>query len=126
MPPHAVRSHINPHTSWRNLTQSLSQLERDIHLQQSPSEALGILKHISVLIDTSSDDEMLSLTKTSIGTEFVMCWSKLTCRFAFQAVRIASLTGYTRRKLKMQADFENRILQRGRLARAQWGPKWDE
>lgn len=50
-------------------------------------EALEIVKRISVPIDTSNDEEMLSLIKTSIGTKFVMRWSDLMCKLALQAVR---------------------------------------
>jgi len=50
-------------------------------------EALEIIKRISIPIDTSSDEEMLSLIKTSIGTKFVIRWSDLMCRLALQAIR---------------------------------------
>lgn len=54
-------------------------------------EALEIVKRISVPIDTTSDDEMLSLIKTSIGTKFVSRWSDLMCKLALQAVRTVAL-----------------------------------
>ncbi|KII93155.1 hypothetical protein PLICRDRAFT_35340 [Plicaturopsis crispa FD-325 SS-3] len=76
------------------LAQSLSQLERDIHpvviisaYNKALKEALEIIKRISVPIDTSNDEEMLALIKTSIGTKFVMRWSDLMCKLALQAVR---------------------------------------
>lgn len=76
------------------LAQSLSQLERDIHpvviisaYNKALKEALAIVNRISVPIDTSSDEEMLSLIKTSIGTKFVARWSDLMCHLALQAVR---------------------------------------
>ena len=50
-------------------------------------EALEIIKRISIPIDTSSDEEMLALIKTSIGTKFVIRWSDLMCRLALQAIR---------------------------------------
>lgn len=50
-------------------------------------EALEIIKRISIPIDTSNDEEMLALIKTSIGTKFVMRWSDLMCKLALQAVR---------------------------------------
>ena len=50
-------------------------------------EALEIVKRISIPIDTSDDDAMLSLIKTSIGTKFVSRWSELMCKLALQAVR---------------------------------------
>ena len=50
-------------------------------------EALEIIKRISIPIDVSDDEQMLSLIKTSIGTKFVMRWSDLMCRLALQAVR---------------------------------------
>ncbi|KIJ64976.1 hypothetical protein HYDPIDRAFT_89862 [Hydnomerulius pinastri MD-312] len=76
------------------LAQSLSQLERDIHpvviisaYNKALKESLEIIKRISVPINTSSDEEMLSLIKTSIGTKFVARWSDLMCHLALQAVR---------------------------------------
>ncbi|PBL01976.1 T-complex protein 1 [Armillaria gallica] len=76
------------------LAQSLGQLERNIHpvviisaYNKALKEALEIIKRISVPIDTSDDEEMLALIKTSIGTKFVMRWSDLMCKLALQAVR---------------------------------------
>jgi T-complex protein 1 subunit gamma len=76
------------------LAQSLSQLERDIHpvviisaYNKALQEALAIVQRISVPIDTSNDDAMLALIKTSIGTKFVARWSDLMCSLALQAVR---------------------------------------
>lgn len=76
------------------LAQSLSQLERDIHpvviisaYNKALKEALAIIQRISKPIDTSNDDEMLALIKTSIGTKFVMRWSDLMCKLALEAVR---------------------------------------
>lgn len=51
------------------------------------TEALEIVKRISIPIDTSDDDAMLSLIKTSIGTKFVSRWSELMCKLALDAVR---------------------------------------
>ncbi|KAH7907992.1 chaperonin Cpn60/TCP-1 family [Hygrophoropsis aurantiaca] len=79
------------------LAQSLSQLNRDIHpvviisaYNKALTHALEIIDSISIPIDTSNDDEMTSLIKTSIGTKFVSRWSDLMCRLALQAVRIVS------------------------------------
>ena len=76
------------------LAQSLSQLERDIHpvviisaYNKALKASLEIINKISIPINTTSDDEMLSLIKTSIGTKFVARWSDLMCRLALQAVR---------------------------------------
>jgi T-complex protein 1 subunit gamma len=76
------------------LAQSLSQLERDIHpvviisaYNKALKETLEIIKRISIPIDTTNDEEMLALIKTSIGTKFVMRWSDLMCKLALQAVR---------------------------------------
>ncbi|KAI0088938.1 T-complex protein 1 [Irpex rosettiformis] len=80
------------------LAQSLSQLERDIHpvviisaYNKALKEALEIVKRISIPIDTSSDEDMLSLIKTSIGTKFVSRWSELMCKLALEAVRTVAL-----------------------------------
>lgn len=79
------------------LAQSLSQLERDIHpvviisaYNKALKEALEIINRISIPIDTSDDEAMLSLIKTSIGTKFVMRWSDLMCKLALHAIRIVA------------------------------------
>ncbi|KAH8111983.1 T-complex protein 1 [Phellopilus nigrolimitatus] len=76
------------------LAQSLPQLERSIHpvviisaFNKALSAALDVIDRISIPIDTASDDDMLALIKTSIGTKFVVRWSELMCRLALQAVR---------------------------------------
>lgn len=53
-------------------------------------EALEIVKRISIPIDTSSDEDMLALIKTSIGTKFVSRWSDLMCKLALHAVRVVA------------------------------------
>ena len=79
------------------LAQSLSQLERNIHpvviisaYNKALQTALEIVSRISVPIDTSDDDQMLALIKTSIGTKFVIRWADLMCRLALDAVRTVS------------------------------------
>ncbi|KAE9410610.1 T-complex protein 1 [Gymnopus androsaceus JB14] len=79
------------------LAQSLSQLERDIHpvviisaYNKALKEALSIINQISIPINTESDEEMLSLIKTSLNTKFVVRWSELMCKLALHAVRIVA------------------------------------
>ena len=57
------------------LVQSLLQLERDIHpvviisaYNKALKEALDIVQQISIPIDVNDDDQILSLIKTSMGT----------------------------------------------------------
>ena len=78
--------------------QSLSQLERDIHpvviiraYTKALAEALRIVNAISIPIDTSSDEQMLSLIKTSIGTKFSVRWSDLMCKLALEAMRTVAI-----------------------------------
>ena len=56
-------------------------------MNKALKESLEVLQSISVPIDTSSEKEMLSLIKTSIGTKFVTRWSDLMCKLALDAVR---------------------------------------
>ncbi|KAG6370314.1 TCP-1/cpn60 chaperonin family-domain-containing protein [Boletus reticuloceps] len=58
------------------LAQSLAQLERDIHPVVIISAYNKALKE-SLEINTSSDEEIFSLIKMSIGTKFVARWSDL-------------------------------------------------
>lgn len=90
----SAHSHPSSHVAGEILAQSLSQLERDIHpvviisaYNKALKEALAIIQKISVPIDTNDDEAMLALIKTSIGTKFVVRWSKLMCQLALTAVR---------------------------------------
>lgn len=97
------------------LAQSMAPLERSIHpvviisaFNKALKEALEIIERISIPIDTSNDDEMLSLIKTSIGTKFVVRWSDLMCRLALQAVRTVAQAdaGITTVDIKRYARVE--------------------
>ena len=73
--------------------QYLSRMERDVHpvviicaYMKALAEALRIVNAISIPIDTSSDEQMLSLIKTSIGTKFSVRWSDLMRKLALEAV----------------------------------------
>jgi T-complex protein 1 subunit gamma len=89
-----IASRLKLHEAGEVLAHSLALLERDIHpvviisaYNKALKEALEIIERISIPIDTSNEEEMLALIKTSIGTKFVMRWSDLMCKLALQAVR---------------------------------------
>jgi T-complex protein 1 subunit gamma len=97
------------------LAQSHAILERNIHpvviisaFNKALKEALEIIKRISIPIDTSNDEEMLSLIKTSIGTKFVIRWSDLMCHLALQAIRTVTQNdqGVTTVDIKRYARVE--------------------
>lgn len=76
------------------MAQSIGPLERNIHpvviisaFNKALKEALAIIDQISIPIDVKSDEDMLSLIKSSIGTKFTVRWSDLMCKLALQAVR---------------------------------------
>lgn len=76
------------------LAHSLPLLERNIHpvviikaFSSVLETALETIQAISVPVNTSSDEEMMALVKTSIGTKFSSRWSDLMCSLALQAVR---------------------------------------
>ncbi|KAJ1302970.1 hypothetical protein OPQ81_003261 [Rhizoctonia solani] len=82
------------------LAHTLPLLERSIHpvriiagLNAALAIALDTVNRISIPIDTSSDEEMLSLIKTAIGTKFVARWSDLMCSLALKAVRTVTQGG---------------------------------
>ncbi|KAK6346930.1 T-complex protein 1 subunit gamma [Orbilia brochopaga] len=79
------------------LAQALPHLERQIHpvtiiqaFKSALSDALEVLEKISVPVDVSSDEEMLKVISSSIGTKFVSRWSELMCDLALRAVRIVA------------------------------------
>lgn len=76
------------------LAHSLPLLERGMHpvviiaaYKKALARALEIVESISVPVKVESDEEMLALIKTSIGTKFVQRWSDLMCHLALKAVR---------------------------------------
>ncbi|CAE6350452.1 unnamed protein product [Rhizoctonia solani] len=82
------------------LAHTLPLLERSIHpvriiagLNAALSTALNTVERISIPIDTSSEDDMLALIKTAIGTKFVARWSDLMCSLALKAVRTVTQGG---------------------------------
>ncbi|KAL5536151.1 CCT3 [Sanghuangporus sanghuang] len=97
------------------LAHSLLPLERNTHpvviisaFNKALKEALDVIDRISIPIDTSSDDDMLALIKTSIGTKFVVRWSDLMCKLALQAVRTVTQSdaGVTSVDIKRYARVE--------------------
>ncbi|KAJ9643602.1 T-complex protein 1 subunit gamma [Coniosporium apollinis] len=79
------------------LAQALPQLERNIHpvviisaFKRALSDALEIIRDVSVPVDVNDDKAMYTLISSSIGTKFVSRWSDLMCNLALKAVRTVS------------------------------------
>lgn len=56
------------------------------------NDALETIQRISVPVDISSEEEMMALIKTSIGTKFSSRWSDLMCSLALEAVRTVAVS----------------------------------
>lgn len=76
------------------LAQSFPYIEKNIHpviiiqaLKRALADALLVIKDVSVAVDTESDDAMLKLIKSSIGTKYLSNWLEKMCRLALDAVR---------------------------------------
>jgi len=76
------------------LAQALPYLERNIHpiiiisaFKSALHDAIKIIDDISKPVDVESQEEMLNLIKSSIGTKFVSRWSDLMCKLALDAVK---------------------------------------
>ncbi|ODN76088.1 T-complex protein 1 subunit gamma [Cryptococcus amylolentus CBS 6039] len=81
------------------LAYSLPLLERHIHpvviiraFKSALSDALDTIQRVSVPVDITSEQQMLALIKTSIGTKFSSRWSDLMCQLALEAVRTVAVT----------------------------------
>ncbi|KAF3275171.1 T-complex protein 1 subunit gamma, partial [Orbilia oligospora] len=79
------------------LAQALPHLERHIHpvtiiqaFKRALSDALEVIEKISIPVDVTSDEEMMKLISSSIGTKFVSRWSDLMCSLALKAVRVVA------------------------------------
>jgi T-complex protein 1 subunit gamma len=67
------------------LAQALPQLERNIHpvviiqaYKHALADALKIVEEISIPVDTSKDESMISLIESSIGTKTISRYSELS------------------------------------------------
>lgn len=108
------------------LAHSLPLLERGMHpvviisaYKKALARALQIVESISVPVKVESDEEMLALIKTSIGTKFVQRWSELMCRLALKAVRtVASIDT----KAPRAGDSSNVVVDIKRYARVEKVP----
>ncbi|CAO3581252.1 unnamed protein product [Absidia cylindrospora] len=99
------------------LARALPHIENNIHpiviisaFKKALEDALQIVEEISTPVDVNSDEEMLKLIKSSIGTKFVSTWSDLMCKLALDAVRTVAKdeerTGRTEVDLKRYARVE--------------------
>lgn len=77
----------------------MQSLKRDIHpvviisaFNKAMKEALVVIDKISVPIDMSNDEEMLTLIKTSIVTKSVARWSDLMCKLALALQAMPNFT----------------------------------
>lgn len=103
------------------LAQALPHIQNNIHpiiiisaFKKALEDALQIVEEISVPVDVNSDEEMLSLIKSSIGTKFVSQWSDLMCKLALDSVRTVAMveesTGRREVDLKRYARVEKVII----------------
>lgn len=75
-------------------------LERKMHpitiiaaLKMALEDSLKIIDEISSPVALASDQEVLKLIRSSIGTKIADTWSELICGIALKAVRIVSIDG---------------------------------
>merc|ERR1719431_1376842 len=71
--------------------------------RQALDDMLDILKNkISIPIDTNSDEEMIKVLKSCLGTKFLNTWSEMSCKIALTAVRTCSTEAYGRREIDIK------------------------
>merc|ERR1712180_450678 len=71
--------------------------------RQALDDMLDILMNkISIPIDTNSDEEMLKVLKSCLGTKFLNAWSEMSCKIALTAVRTCSTEAYGRREIDIK------------------------
>ena len=90
-------------------------LEKNIHpiviisaFRKALDDAIKVVQDISVSVNVKSEDEMLKLIKSTIGTKFVSRWSDLMCSLALKAVNICAMesNGRVEVDLKRYAKVE--------------------
>lgn len=107
------------------LAHSVPLLQRNLHpvviiaaYKKALAEALAIIDRVSKPVDVNSEEEMLALIKTSIGTKFVSRWSDLMCRLALKAVRTVA----TGEAASSASSKESRTVDLKRYARVEKVP----
>jgi len=71
--------------------------------RQALDDMLDILKNqISTPVDVNSDEEMLNVLKSCLGTKFLSQWSELACKMALKAVRTCSTEQYGRKEIDIK------------------------
>lgn len=71
--------------------------------RQALDDMLDILKNqISIPVDVNSDDEMLKILRSCLGTKFMNNWSELACKMALKATR----TCMTERQGRTEIDIK--------------------
>lgn len=75
-------------------------LERKLHpiiiisaLKKALEDALQVIKEIAVPVDLTSDEQILKLIRSSIGTKMADVWSEQICLMALKAVRTVCIEG---------------------------------
>lgn len=75
-------------------------LEKGVHptviikaFKQALDDALRVIEEISVPIDVKSDEEMLKLIRSCLGTKMADRWSALLCGIALKAARFVAVDG---------------------------------
>ena len=75
-------------------------LERKVHpitiisaLRRALEDALQVIKEIAQPVDLASDEQVLKLIRSSVGTKIADIWSELICTMALKAVRTICIEG---------------------------------
>lgn len=71
--------------------------------RQALDDMLEILKNqISTPVDVNSDEEMLNVLKSCLGTKFLSQWSELACKMALKAVRTCQTEQWGRKEIDIK------------------------
>lgn len=75
-------------------------LERRVHpviiiaaLKQALEDALKVVEEISTPVDITSDEQVMPLVRSCIGTKMADAWSELICGIAIKAIRTVYIEG---------------------------------
>lgn len=94
------------------LVHAAPHLEKGLHpiviikaFKRALDDALKVIEEISIPIDVNSDEEMLRLIKSCLGTKMADRWSDLICNIALKAVRCVALN-LTAEAQKLEVDIK--------------------
>lgn len=107
-------------------------LERKMHpitiiaaLKRALEDSLRVVDEISMPVDIQSDEEVLKLIRSSIGTKIADTWSELICGIALKAIRTVCVEGVANSSGAASGNFSGKEIDIKQYAKVEKIPGGD-